>query len=580
MTLVTRLAQHDLQMPGNGLPSPRKQKSPNEELEMRVIAHREDENVGPEAPLMSRDLALAPGIDDRKCAASNSNSLSSGSAFLWFLTLSACVSGLLFGYDTGVISGALVSIGSDLSTRPLTILDKSLITSCTSLFALIASPLAGILADKWGRRIVILTADALFAAGALWQALTGSVSGMIVGRSIVGLAIGAASLIVPLYISELAPGHMRGRLITVSLLFLTGGQVVAYIIGWGFSTVPAGWRWMVGLGALPAIFQFAVMTFMPETPRWLTKAGDDEGAKRILEKVYYHREYSTQDAVNYTLHSIRLEIQEEECRSLSRPKNSSMLPSKLSALLFHPPYARALTIACLLQGLQQLCGFNSLMYFSATIFSLLEFSSPTLTSLSIAGTNFTATIAAFYLIDRIGRRKILLYTIPAMIIALLCCAYAFTFVSLPPPAEQQGMKFSSSPSSRLPAVAILTCLILYVISYATGLGSVPWQQSELFPLSVRSLGSSLSTSTNWLCNSVVGLTFLPMMNMLTPFWTFATYAGVCAVGWVAVWAIYPETMGLDLEDVGELLRNGWGVKKSLKRVEERKRAEVMEGANR
>jgi MFS transporter, SP family, solute carrier family 2 (myo-inositol transporter), member 13 len=561
----------------DGISPKQKQETQNEEIEMRSIAHLEDENVGPEAPLMSRDAALAPDDYDGSSAPSRPRYQSSGSAFLWILTLSACVSGLLFGYDTGVISGTLVSVGSDLSARPLTTLDKSLITSCTSLFALIASPLGGVLADKWGRKIVILIADVLFIAGALWQALTSTVWGMIVGRSVVGLAIGGASLIVPLYISELAPGHLRGRLVTVSLLFITGGQVVAYVVGFGFSTVPAGWRWMVGLGALPAAFQFAILILMPETPRWLTKAGHEERAKRILERVYHNKRHSTKDVVDHTLHSIKAEILEEERVALSNPKTSSILPPTLFSLLFYPPHARALTIACLLQGLQQLCGFNSLMYFSATIFSLLQFSSPTLTSLSIAVSNFGATIAAFYLIDRIGRRRILLYTIPGMVTALLLCAFAFTFVNLSPPTHRQGTQTSSSPSSRLPAVVVLISLLLYVIPYATGLGPVPWQQSELFPLSVRSLGSSLSTATNWLCNFIVGLTFLPMMDMLTPFWTFATYAGVCAVGWVAVWAIYPETMGLDLEDVSELLRDGWGVKESLQRVEERRLAARMEG---
>jgi MFS transporter, SP family, solute carrier family 2 (myo-inositol transporter), member 13 len=557
--------------------SSHKQETAQEEIETMSTTHDEGENLGPEAPLMPHNsAALASDNDDGRSAARKSTVQSSGSTFLWILTCSACVSGLLFGYDTGVISGTLVSIGSDLSARPLTTLDKSLIASCTSLCALIASPLAGILADKCGRKIVILIADALFTAGALWQALTGTVWGMILGRSILGLAIGAASLIMPLYISELAPSHMRGALVTVSLLFITGGQVVAYLVGWAFSDVTSGWRWMVGLGALPAIFQFAILTLMPETPRWLTKAGYEERAKRILEKVYYDRTHSTEDAVAHTLHAIKAEILEEERAYLSNPKTPSILPPTLSSLLFHPPHTRALTIACLLQGLQQLCGFNSLMYFSATIFSLLQFSSPTLTSLSIAVTNFVATIAAFYLIDRIGRRKILLYTIPGMVTALLLCAAAFTFVDISPSNNQQGSKSGSAASSRLPAIAVLISLLLYVIPYATGLGPVPWQQSELFPLSVRSLGSSLSTSTNWLCNFVVGLTFLPMMDTLTPFWTFMTYAGVCAAGWVAVWAIYPETMGLELEDVGELLRHGWGVEESLHRVEEKRRAGRIE----
>lgn len=559
-------------MPEDGTLSPQKQETPEEEIEMRSLTHIEDENNGPEAPLLSQDAALAPEHDNGRDASRKTSSQSAGSTFLWILTFSACVSGLLFGYDTGVISGTLVSIGSDLSARRLTILDKSLITSCTSLFALIASPVAGILADKWGRKMVILMADALFTAGALWQAVTTTVWGMIVGRSIIGLAIGGASLIVPLYISELAPGHMRGRLVTVSLLFITGGQVVAYLVGWAFSTVPGGWRWMVGLGALPSIFQLAILIPMPETPRWLTKVGQDERAKRVLQKVYQDRRTSTEQVVNQTLQAIKSEVLEEERAALSNPKTPSVIPITLSALLFHPPHARALTIACLLQGLQQCCGFNSLMYFSATIFSLLQFSSPTLISLSIAVTNFLATIAAFYLIDRVGRRRILLYTIPGMVTTLILCAIAFTFVDLSSPVNRQGTEPGSPPPSRLSTIVVLISLLLYVIPFATGLGPVPWQQSELFPLSVRSLGSSLSTATNWLCNFAVGLTFLPMMDVLTPFWTFITYAVICAVGWLAVWAIYPETMGLDLEDVGELLKDGWGVKESLRRVEERKRA--------
>jgi MFS transporter, SP family, solute carrier family 2 (myo-inositol transporter), member 13 len=532
---------------------------PEEELEMRTL--RDDGDDSPDAPLIQDEHRHR---NEPTFVASTSG----GNFFLWALTISACVSGLLFGYDTGVISSTLVSIGSDLSSRPLTTVDKSLITSCTSLFALIASPIAGLLADRVGRKNVILFADALFTGGALWQAVTTSVWGMILGRSVVGLAIGAASLIVPLYISELSPGHLRGRLVTVSLLFITGGQVIAYIVGWAFSTMNGGWRWMVGIGAFPAITQIAMLSFMPETPRFLAAVNREDMARQILKKVYKSSAHSTSDEVDHILGAIKQEIHEEE-EAKQRVKHGghvSILPPLLSSLLFHPPHARALTIACLLQALQQLCGFNSLMYFSATIFSMLQFASPTLTSLSIATTNFVFTIAAFYLIDRVGRRKILLITIPIMVLALLLCALAFMFVHLPKNAANLDPTTIARPASSLPALGVLASLLLYVCPYATGLGPVPWQQSELFPLSVRSLGSSIATSTNWGCNTLVGLTFLPMMELLTPGWTFVTYAVVCAVGWVAVWCIYPETAGLELEDVGKLLQNGWGVQESMKKV--------------
>jgi MFS transporter, SP family, solute carrier family 2 (myo-inositol transporter), member 13 len=204
-----------------------------EEVELQDMRPTRDDDSDLNAPLIAdrqQHVAPAPSLN------------SSGNAFVWSLTVAACISGLLFGYDTGVISSTLVSIGTDLSQRPLTTLDKGLITSCTSLFALVASPIAGVLADRVGRKNIILFADGLFTIGALWQALTSSVWGMIFGRSIVGLAIGGASLIVPLYISELAPSHLRGRLVTVSLLFITGGQVIAYLVGWAFSTMSSGWR--------------------------------------------------------------------------------------------------------------------------------------------------------------------------------------------------------------------------------------------------------------------------------------------------------------------------------------------------
>lgn len=209
------------------------------------------------------------------------------------------------------------------------------------------------------------------------------------------------------------------------------------------------------------------------------------------------------------------------------------------------------------------------MYFSATIFSMVGFGSPTLTSLSVAVTNFLFTLLALVLIDAVGRRRILLYSIPIMIFSLVLSAIAFFFVGALPsdthsvnPSARGGLDMLP----RWPALVILAAIMLYVAGYAIGLGNVPWQQSELFPLSVRSLGSGVATSTNWGSNFVVGLTFLPMMEWFSPSLTFLVYAGVCVLGWAAIWRIYPETTGLSLEETGMLLADGWGVKKSLQRT--------------
>lgn len=271
--------------------------------------------------------------------------------FVLLLTLAAGISGLLFGYDTGVISATLVSIGTALSGRPLSSLDKSIITSATALFALIASPISSILADRLGRRRVILYADVLFVAGALLQAASSTVSLMVVGRCMVGAGVGAASFVVPLYIAEVAPAQHRGRLVTTNVMLITAGQVVAYVVGWLFATYAAagtGWRWMVGLGAVPAVVQAALIGFMPETPRWLVKAGESGAARRVVLQTQGAAEAGTGEHVDAIIKNIEVEIRtEQEARRLGGMRQSKV-PSWLSGweeLLTVGQNRRALAIA-------------------------------------------------------------------------------------------------------------------------------------------------------------------------------------------------------------------------------------------
>jgi SP family myo-inositol transporter-like MFS transporter 13 len=255
-------------------------------------------------------------------------------------------------------------------------LDKSLITSATALFALLVSPVSGVLADSLGRKRVVLLADLAFILGAVIQAVTHTVWGMIAGRSIVGLAVGAGSFVAPLYIAELAPAPFRGRLITLNVLFITVGQVIAYIVGWAFvewGNPATGWRWMVGLGAMPAGLQVLVMVVMPETPRWLVMVDRRDDAKAVLRKVFGGG-VEIEGLTGVVLKGIESEVREEEeakrGRARSQPqKGNDSWFSDSKDLWFElfrvPGNRRALTIACLLQGLQQLCGFVSFPpYFS------------------------------------------------------------------------------------------------------------------------------------------------------------------------------------------------------------------------
>jgi SP family myo-inositol transporter-like MFS transporter 13 len=301
------------------------------------------------------------GEDDENYAVERDDSTRPG-RFVWTLTIAAALSGLLFGYDTGVMSATLVSLKSDLG-HPLSVWEKSLITSITSLAALIASPFSGPLADTFGRKPIILVCDILFIAGALIQAFSGTVSSMTSGRAIIGLAIGAASSVTPLYIGEVSPASWRGRLVTISTLFITGGQVIAYVIGWAFANRISGWRWMVGIGSLPALVQIVALVIVPESPRWLIKAGHVQKAREVLHRIYENDSAS----VEHVHSSIVKELKDESSMFEDNDSFILRLRKTASELWTIRANKRALTIACLLQAAQQLCGFVSIISLESII---------------------------------------------------------------------------------------------------------------------------------------------------------------------------------------------------------------------
>ena len=462
--------------------------------------------------------------------------------------------------DTASISAALLHLAPSLSTpeHPVTTWDKSLITSSTSLGALIGGLFAGLLADYMGRKGVIYVADALFVVGAIWQALSNSVAAMVLGRTVVGLGVGVGSLIVPLYISELSPPSHRGRLVIINVLFITFGQLIAYALGIILSppmlSQDASWRYMLGLGGLPAGLQAIIMIFMPDTPRWLLQHSRRNEAARVIVKVYGNL---TAREVDQVITGIEAGVSAD---------TSDTLAKKFKHLFNVGGNRRALTISCLLQGLQQACGFNSLMYFSATIFSMVGFKNPTATAMVIAGTNMVATAVAFNLIDRLGRRRILLLSIPGMAIGLLLCALAFSH--LPILAPDIAAAPSTTSVANLWSPFLILFMAFYVASYALGIGAIPWVvQSEFFPMRVRGLGTGMATATNWMLNFIVSASFLPAVELMYggAAGLFVFYALVCVAGTLAVWWMYPETKGLRMEEIEEVLREGWG--SAAKRVD-------------
>ncbi|CDK29195.1 unnamed protein product [Kuraishia capsulata CBS 1993] len=475
------------------------------------------------------------------------------------LTFLASISGFMFGYDTGYISSVLVSIGADLGGDGLSLTNREYITSATSCGALFGAIVAGTLADAWGRKPAIMGCNLLFIAGASMQCVAKTVHFMIAGRLVMGIGVGIGSLIAPLYLSELAPSKFRGRMVIINCLAITGGQLIAYALGALFSYLHITWRFLVGFSLIPSMVQLVAFLFLPDTPRYLIMVGKTNQAAEVLRKIYLDAPNDLIAANIAELSSFNSDLDLENESRLHK------IWSKIKEIHTVPSNLRALIIACGLQGIQQLTGFNALMYFSGTIFEMIGFQNSIGVSCIVAGTNFVFTIVAFLVIDRVGRRRIMLWTVPGMLVSLLVCAWTFSHLDFNTD-ESVSVTASRAVWNLLTVVGMMS----FVAFYASGLGNVPWQQSELFPQSVRGLGTSYATATNWSGSLILSMTFLTMMEKLTPSGTFIFFAFVTLASVVFIYYCYPELSGLELEETQDLLTGGFNVKKSVQMAGERK----------
>lgn len=479
------------------------------------------------------------------------------------ITLASSISGFMFGYDTGYISSALVQIGTDLSNKVLTSGEKEFITSATSLGALFGALVGGILSNLVGRRKVLLGSNVVFVVGTVIQLAAHTVWTMIAGRFVLGWAVGIASLIAPLMLSELAPSKYRGRLIVTNCMFITGGQLVAYFINWGLTHVSHGWRVSVGLCMVPPVIQFGLFWFLPDTPRYYVIAGQYDEARRVVKLTHNNASDSFAAAV----------VDDMIASNSTVPGTLPLTQAWNSVKYIHtnPANFRALILACGLQGIQQFTGFNSLMYFSATIFETIGFHNATAVSIIIAATNFVFTVVALLIIDKIGRRRILLFAVPGMCASLVLCAIAFHFL---------GVKFTSGSDVVIKTtgisgwgIIVIIGMVLFVACYAIGIGNSAWTGVELFSdVNVRSIGAMYASATNWSGSLVIASTFLTMLENITPTGTFSLFAGLCLISFFFVFFLLPEVAGLELEETTEFLSQGFNVRAASKLSKERKKA--------
>lgn len=357
----------------------------------------------------------------------------------------------------------------------------------------------------------------------------------------------------------MSPAKYRGRMIGLDNMSITGGQLLSYGIGASFAYVPGGWRYMVGGGALPALLLAALLPFCPESPRQLVYHNRPDEAAKVIRRIFPN---GTEEQVAGKVAHITLHV--EDAKNTNRGKSQWWV---LKQLYVVPANLRALLSACGLMAISQLGGFNSLMYYSPTLFALVGFSDPVAVGTVIAGTNFLFTWVNLMLVDRAGRRRILLCTVPFMALFLVVAAVAFHWIPIQHDLSlQQGVKIG------WPAILVLVSMVMYVASYSSGIGNTAWLSSEFFPMEVRAMGTMMLTMTCWGSNVIVASTFLTQMENTTPSGAFGFYAAICAFGWVAIYLCYPEVKGMTLEDIREVFNHGFGVKKA--REIQRRRKEV------
>ncbi len=439
--------------------------------------------------------------------------------FVLRLAIIAALGGFLFGYDTGVISGALPFIGKDVGGGEF---NEQAYVGSLLIGAVLGAILSGFSADAISRRRTKIISGCVYVLGALGSAFSQSAPELIAARAVLGLSVGTASFVSPMYISELAPKRIRGGVTSFNQLMVVSGIMAAYIVNWALKDAPDNWRWMLGLGAVPGLALAIGMYFQPFSPRWLVEQGRDEEALRTLRRA----RDSDEDAERELEEIKEAASEQRSVREVWRPQVRPLVAVGL-----------ALAIA------QQLIGVNTVIYYAPTIlkFTGLSTNSAITQALSVGITNLVFTIVAILLLDRVGRR------------ALLIVGTAGCIVSL----AMLGVFFASSGLQHSASWVALVCLIAYIASFAIGLGPVFWLViSEIFPLAVRSPAMSVSTVGNWSANFLVSSFFLTLVGAISREGTFWLYGGFGVLALIFFVARVPETKNRSLEQIERELGAG------------------------
>ena len=441
--------------------------------------------------------------------------------WLYVVAIVASLGGLLSGYDTGVISGALLFI-NETWILPDTL--QGFLVSSVLIGAVIGAATNGILADIFGRKKIILATALIFILGSVMCAFAPNVYILIISRIFVGFAVGIVNFVVPLYLSEISPKNLRGTLVSLYQWAITSGILFSYFINAAFAQAVYNWRWMLFAGVLPGLILFVGMCLMSDTPRWLVSKNREDEAKNVFKKIE-----PDIDAEK--------EIQDIKTTLNSEGKDKKFTFKKWMLM----PFVVGIGIM-----FAQICtGINTIIYYAPTIFKTAGFDS-NLTAIyattGIGVVNFVMTIVAVFFTDKIGRKPLLYFGLSGVMLSLFALGTSFAFANV--------------LGSSLKWVAVGS-LITYIICFAMSLGPIGWiLVSEVFPLKIRGIAMSICTVSNFAFNFFVVGSFPILLHRIGGAWTFWMFGAVSLFCIIFVYFFVPETKGISLEQIESNWRKG------------------------
>lgn len=458
------------------------------------------------------------------------------------ITAVATLGALSFGYDTGVIAGALplMTLAPDQGGLGLTKTTEGFVSASLLFGAAFGALIGGRLSDRHGRRKNLLMLSILFFLGALGCSFAPNLPVMIVFRLILGFAVGGASATVPTFLAELAPATRRGRLVSRNELMIVTGQLVAYVANAviiNFFHNDHAWRWMIGLAALPAALLFVGMIFMPESPRWFAKKGRYDEARAVLAQV--------RDG--------DVETEMDEIRELTEKARSM---KKVTRTDLQTPWVKRIVMVGVAFGiLIQMTGHNSVMYYAPTILKQTGLGTDTAITVSVGNgiISVLATVMGIYLIGKLGRRQMILIGYPGVVGSLILLGGAFLL-----------------PHSTFRSYAVLALMMIFMFFMQGFVSVVFWlAMSEIFPLRFRGFAAGIAVFAQWISNSVVSFLF-PILIQTVGGPTFFIFAAINCFTWTFLYKCLPETKGLSMEEVehelsrgNTLVTKGWQEKADL-----------------